>query len=95
MQEVTDAAHSPALFASLLRRLAERGSGCTEAHVVAAWAAQRRSPTLRLPPKGQPWQADRQQQEAVLQALLALEELTRQQLVALSPDQLGFVARCA
>lgn len=81
-------AHDGAAFTVALRSLADPGSGCTEAHVVAAWAAQRRSSALQLcgPPA---------QQEAALQALQALEELTRRQVVALTPDQLGFVLRCA
>ena len=95
-QELAALANRPEAFAAALRRLAERGSGCTEAHVVAAWAAQRRAPALRVSADGtkplQAWQ--RQRQEAALAALAALERVTRQQLVALAPDQLGFVARC-
>lgn len=62
---------------------------------MAAWAAQTRSRALRAPLQGEaPAQGlQRQRQEAVLGALAALERLTRQQLVALAPDQLGFVAR--
>lgn len=88
------AAHSAPAFARMLRPLVQRGSGATEAHLVAAWAAQRRSPALRLPPQGQNGggsSTDAEQQ--ALEALVLLEELTRQQLLALQPDQLGFVAR--
>lgn len=85
--DLASLARDTAAFTAALRRLAGPGSGCTEAHVVAAWAAQRRSPALQAcgPPT---------QQAAALQALVALEELTRRQVVALTPDQLGFVFRC-
>ena len=90
--EVEAAASSAPAFAAVLRRLVERGGGATEAHVVAAWATQRHSPALRLAPAGAARRVSHKQQE-VLEALVLLEELTRQQLVALAPDQLGFVAR--
>lgn len=87
-QDLAGLAHDIAGFSAALRSLAAPGSGCTEAHVVAAWAAQRRSPALQ--PRGPP-----AQQEAALEALTVLEELTRRQVVALTPDQLGFVFRWA
>ncbi len=88
------AAHSAPTFVRLLRPLVQRGSGATEAHVVAAWAAQRRSPALQLRPQGQGGSGDAEAERQALEALVLLEELTRQQLLALAPDQLGFVARC-
>ena len=90
VQQLAAAAADASTFAAALQRLAARGSGCTEAHVVAAWAAQRRTPALH-PSPSQPLA----QQQAALQALVALEEVTRQQLVALTPDQLGYVFRCS
>lgn len=88
------AAHSALAFARVLRPLVQRGSGATEAHLVAAWAAQRRSPALRLPQQAGEDGADALEEERqALEALVLLEELTRQQLLALAPDQLGFVAR--
>jgi hypothetical protein len=88
VQQLAAAAGDASTFAAALQRLAARGSGCTEAHVVAAWAAQRRTPALH-PSPSQPLS----QQHAALRALVALEEVTRQQLVALTPDQLGYVFR--
>ncbi|KAL4430994.1 hypothetical protein ABPG75_006250 [Micractinium tetrahymenae] len=85
--ELSDLAHDAAAFTAALHRLAAPGSTCTEAHVVAAWTAQQASPALQ--PRDSP-----AQQAAALQALVALEELTRRQVVALLPDQLGFVFRC-
>lgn len=70
----------------MLERLAERGSGATEAHVLAAWHAQRRSRALH-PAPGTRFQAD------ALRALAALEELTFGQLPAFTPAQLAYVFR--
>lgn len=90
LQELNAASHDPAAFAAVLHRLTERGGGGTvptEAHVVAAWAAQRRNPALHAV-RGSPREAD------VMRGLAALEELTRRQLVSLTADQIGFVYRC-
>lgn len=54
--------------------------------MVAAWSEQRRSTALRPDVPGP-------QQMHVLRAMVLLEELTRRQLVAFTPDQLGFVFR--
>ena len=86
------AAAGPAAFAAAVRRLTERGSGATEAHVVVAWTVARRTPGLRTGRRGRRGRHGEGGPDA--DALAALEGLTRQHLVALRPDQLGYVARC-
>jgi hypothetical protein len=83
-ESLKSVAEDPAAFAAVLQRLSERGSSTstTEADVVEAWAAVMHQGQALL---GQPGS---QQRRTVLGAL---EELTRRHLVALAPDQLGFV----
>ena len=90
LQQLAAAAHDPATFAVLLRRLAEPGSVCTEVHVVAAWDAWQQQRHA-----GSSSSSSSSDDDPVAAAAEALAAVTQQQLLALTADQVAFVLRCA